>query len=139
MGTGGTAGSDRGRDSEAGEPVPSLSVELGNRIWDTAPPPPPSGVLTLNNSFIHQKRTHRGCAWCWGFQGEQTQVTDLTVGIKTRVLSERTHIGCCSQEGFTEEVTLDWSPEGQKGACVKEQAKQSQRQVQRAKEAGHDA
>lgn len=64
------------------------------------------------------------------------QVTGLIVGIKTRVSSRPTHTACCTQEGFIEEVTLDSSPEGQRGEYVKKQARQSQAQVQRFSEAG---
>ena len=64
------------------------------------------------------------------------QVTGLIARIKTRVSSRPTHTACCTYEGFTQEVTLDSSPEGQRGEYVKKQARQSQAQVQRFSEAG---
>lgn len=64
------------------------------------------------------------------------QVTGFIVEIKTRVSSGPTHTACCTQEGFTEEVTLDSSPEGQRGEFVKKQARQSQAQGQRSSKAG---
>ena len=64
------------------------------------------------------------------------QVTGFIVGIKTKVSNGPTHTACCIQEGFTEEVTLDSSPEGKRGEYVEKQARQSQAQVQRSSKAG---